>query len=337
MGSTRKINLDEFKCQIGNTWLLLSEYQSQDKPITLQCTKCNFVRELKQAKNASKHTECINCIKIQCANGTAINQVYSYFKYGLKEVIEYCVNHQMVFLDNQYFGIHYKHKFQCRNNHIWLDTFGELLRKNKRGNYGCRQCICESLKYDKEYLIAEFANKGFAIVGARNGKKILTKCKKCEHVWQANIFPILHHNVGCPKCNLYLNEKLTGEFLRLLFPSIKIGKLYLKQEIVIDGKRIKRGLYIDYAFQIDNKQIYVEYHGIQHYKETKFKGHTTDLKKQQLRDEWLRQYCMQNNIILIEINGMIYTKENILDYLKIEFAKLKLYNPGEAIKIQVAV
>ena len=86
---------------------------------------------------------------------------------------------------------------------------------------------------------------------------------------------------------------------------------------------IKKRFIIDYAFKTKNKQYYVEYNGVQHYKPVKFFGGEKRFKKQKSRDENLMKYCINNNIILIEIDGRKYTDDKIKTYLK---NKLSSYN-----------
>ena len=67
--------------------------------------------------------------------------------------------------------------------------------------------------------------------------------------------------------------------------------------------------------------VAVEYNGVQHYIAKKYKQPWRQkkadekLRKQKLRDKWLEQYCYDNNIVLINIDGRKYTGLKILTYL----------------------
>ena len=73
------------------------------------------------------------------------------------------------------------------------------------------------------------------------------------------------------------------------------------------------------AFLID-KKIAIEYNGIQHYKPTRF-GSMTEFdaeirfEEQLKRDQYIRNFCKENKILLIEIDGRIFKKEKLKFYL----------------------
>lgn len=81
---------------------------------------------------------------------------------------------------------------------------------------------------------------------------------------------------------------------------------------------------MDHYF-INNKEHIVEYNGVQHYEPYRYKrGIKIKLsekifKDQQTRDEWLRRYCKNKNIKLIEIDGRhTYTERDIKNIIKKE-------------------
>lgn len=58
-------------------------------------------------------------------------------------------------------------------------------------------------------------------------------------------------------------------------------------------------------FYIPSKNLFIEYNGIQHYIEKQSFGGKIEFERQQKRDEYVRNYCKENNIRLLEIP---YTK-----------------------------
>jgi hypothetical protein len=105
--------------------------------------------------------------------------------------------------------------------------------------------------------------------------------------------------------------------LKELFPTSFIE---LEHIITFNDKKM-RG---DFYFEIDGKKIMVEYNGIQHYKVVKFPQMNAQqaqdkFDKQQIRDQALKDYCKQENIVLLEIDCRIARKkglrETILDLL----------------------
>jgi len=101
---------------------------------------------------------------------------------------------------------------------------------------------------------------------------------------------------GCPKCQTSKGEK------RILVWLESHGIDYLwhcsvRSELAI-GKRKK---FIP-DFQLPTRGgMFIEYNGEQHYKPKELWGGEKQLRKQQKRDEALREYCRQNRIRLLEI------------------------------------
>lgn len=81
-------------------------------------------------------------------------------------------------------------------------------------------------------------------------------------------------------------------------------------------------------FKLNDQIYYVEYNGVQHYRPVKFGSQTNEeineaFRRQQIRDKWLRKYCKDNNIILIELDGRrLYGYEKISNYLTKKCKKL---------------
>lgn len=62
-----------------------------------------------------------------------------------------------------------------------------------------------------------------------------------------------------------------------------------------------RKIFVDFRIVINDKEYYIEYNGIQHYQSVEYFGGIEAFKKQQERDNFLREYCTNNNINLVEI------------------------------------
>jgi hypothetical protein len=113
---------------------------------------------------------------------------------------------------------------------------------------------------------------------------------------------------GCPECNLPRGEEKIINYLRK--NNIKFQTPYK----FIDCKNVNQ-LSFDFAIFNDNNNLLflIEYQGIQHYKPSGYFGGENKFKCQLINDDIKRQYCLDNNITLIEIP---YTKlrciENIL-------------------------
>lgn len=120
----------------------------------------------------------------------------------------------------------------------------------------------------------------------------------------------------------YKNEHLTGIHLESLLGFKPQKQFYIRKPIIVNKEIIRKYIICDYYFKLPNgTQCIVEYNGVQHYVAKKYKTAWRQkkadelLRKQKLRDKWLEQYCYENNIVLINIDGRKITGLNILAYL----------------------
>ena len=78
-----------------------------------------------------------------------------------------------------------------------------------------------------------------------------------------------------------------------------------------------------------NKSIIIEYNGEQHYHPVRF-GNMTEEKakaafdKQLVRDAYVREFCNNNGLKLIEIDGRIYNYNKLITYLNRLFADIDM-------------
>lgn len=111
----------------------------------------------------------------------------------------------------------------------------------------------------------------------------------------------INKHCGCPKCSKSHGESIIEQYL--IKNNIKyIGQysIEIPKEINSSGKG-----YID--FYLPDYNCFIEYNGKQHYKPVKQFGGEIIFEHQQLRDNYIREYCYKNNIHLIEIP---YTRSN---------------------------
>ena len=97
---------------------------------------------------------------------------------------------------------------------------------------------------------------------------------------------------GCQKC-----KKSKGEtYIERVLKDLKIS---FESQFKI--KYNNTHLLVDFKIVKNNQIYFIEYNGIQHYKPIKYFGGELKFQKQCERDDFLRQYCIDNNIKLIEI------------------------------------
>lgn len=118
--------------------------------------------------------------------------------------------------------------------------------------------------------------------------------------------PDVHLNgSGCHKCQTTRGERLVNNYL------IEKGINYTYQYACRykDHKMIA-----DFYFEKDNAKYIIEYNGEQHYMPVKHFGGEIKFKKQQKRDELMREYCKVKGITLIELKYDL-SDEEIINYL----------------------
>lgn len=141
--------------------------------------------------------------------------------------------------------------------------------------------------------------------------KMNWECTICNKTWKTTASAIMDGS-GCPHC--YMERKLVNENRVQTFLD-KLNIKYEKKIIKIDNKKY----YPD--FFIPSLNLIIEYNGAQHYEPVTFGSRSIEqaqekLIKQQLRDANIREYCKENKINLLEIDGRKYHGRKLIDFLK---------------------
>lgn len=126
------------------------------------------------------------------------------------------------------------------------------------------------------------------VIYKNSDTKICVICPKHGEFKQT---PNSHLNgSGCPKCKRSKGELLIENIL-------KSKKLTFISQYKVNNFKID--------FYIPNTNTFIEYNGAQHYIPVQYFGGEIKFKKQQERDSYIKKYCSENKINLIEIP---YTK-----------------------------
>ena len=115
---------------------------------------------------------------------------------------------------------------------------------------------------------------------------------------------------GCQMCRSSRGEIYISQILS------EYGINYIQQyKIPIDTTiNIQGNTEID--FYLPEYNIFIEYNGIQHYIPQDYFGGKLKFEKYQIpRDNYVRNYCKDNNIRLIEVDYTYKTKQDIINYL----------------------
>ena len=185
----------------------------------------------------------------------------------------------------------------------------------------CRKCQMKRVRASQTWTQKDFERKvqklGFGeyVVTGKytlSVNKVEMKHLTCCHVYDVTAADFVQ-GARCPRC-----QSSRGE--------IKVG-LYLKEngydfipQYRIDDCRNKRPLPFDFAVLEDNEiMCLIEYHGRQHYAPVVVFGGEKEFELTQQRDAIKRNYCIKNEIPLIEIP---YTTKDIKSFLDENIKKL---------------
>lgn len=181
---------------------------------------------------------------------------------------------------------------------------------------GCPKCNGTRLKTTEEFIKQAKEVHGDTYdyskteYGKNNRDPVIIICKLHGEFKQT---PVHHINCkcGCPKCNMSHGEQILLQYF------IKNNIKYIEQyEVTVPSTiRKTKKIYID--FYLPEYNTYIEYNGKQHYIMQEGFGGTLKFEQQVSRDIFLRNYCINNNIKLIEIP---YTEKDPINYL-INFLK----------------
>lgn len=177
---------------------------------------------------------------------------------------------------------------------------------------GCRKCFHDSLSDNQKYNESKWIDAANIYHNYKyiydkskylnNYSKILITCPIHGDFLQK---PSTHLKHGCPSCKESKGERKIKDFL-------DNKKIIYNKEYIFHNCLHKRQLRFD--FYLPEKNICIEYNGIQHYESIKFFGGEKRFKDQVVKDNIKKKYCDINNIKLIEIkyNDSIEEKLKII-------------------------
>lgn len=203
-------------------------------------------------------------------------------------------------------------EFSCLiDGHKWKASVGNVINKKT----GCPICSEKNkLKWTNEtvdeYLIKN--SKKIKRIGYIKNciSKTEFECLVCNNKWNVKFADIYNLNRGCPLCK-HKGEKNIRD---LILKYNKFNEFKHHKRYRIGTKLIIVDFYIE---NLNNIKIIIEYNGSQHYIPNPHFGGQPQFEKQQKRDEELRQYCIQNNIHLLEIPYTMKDEEIIAKLIEL--------------------
>ena len=191
--------------------------------------------------------------------------------------------------------------------------FWQIPANHLRGT-GCPKCS-GGIIYTKE----DFITKAIQIHGTKYDyskveyknsiEPVIIICKKHGEFLQK---PVKHlQGCGCPTCNSSKGEQLIKSWLELN----QIN--YIEQYRIKIDKNINSSEKAFIDFYLPDYNTFIEYNGIQHYVAKDYFGGEIQLKHQQSRDEYVRNFCSEYSIKLIEIKYDQNVEEVLNDKINI--------------------
>ncbi len=207
--------------------------------------------------------------------------------------------------------------WECKNGHQWIACWDSI----KNANSWCPYCS-QRAKPDLTVLQEYAKTKNGLLLSStyvNNKTPLCWKCLECNTEWLAAWGNVKNQNQWCPKCATtkhYITETkvllILEELLGVAFKKTKVYKNVPKEVRYFEFDGFNKAL-----------NLAVEYQGIQHYQYPNWFHKTqTEFDLALNRDRLKREYCKNNNILLLEVP---YTHNNNLrSFLIEEINKLNL-------------
>lgn len=276
------ITQKEFETRIARRFptekFTIIKYESTGKPMIIKCEQCGEEIEVSKANNFLAPTKaygCKNCHGLWREREEKLAKIKE--KYDI--------------LDTFVKDTHTHYHIRCKKcEHERTATLSDLIRHL---DCGCTTNVYRN-RTPEEFLkhLNEHQNNEYELVSDYKNQitKVLIRHIPCGFIWNVRPADVINGRAHCPKCAI---KESYG--VKLIVRLLNEFDIKFQQEKQLNNSRQRFDFYIEYS----NLKIAIEYNGSQHYNETNY--FATTLRQQQERDNRKRQYCVDNNIKLIEI------------------------------------
>lgn len=244
-----------------------------------------------------------------------------------EEVLRYCES-QGYYLRSQYINSHTKIKLEnMKTRVIGWQRFGNFQQGQRFDNPDAK------VKLEYQEYLQPFINEGYTVLIDEKEYKNINSQNKVDllcpndHQWSVNRNNFEYKHERCPICTSELSGSMSyGE--RLIY-SILIGNsINFKREVSVNIKGETHRF--DFYLKLNNKKYFIEYDGIQHYKESTgyLKG---KLIERQRKDRVKDQYALDDGITMVRIPYTENTVEKVVkmmnDKMEVTLHKVKVDLP----------
>jgi len=177
-----------------------------------------------------------------------------------------------------------KMELECKKcNVVWKVLLGNLKRNNT-----CPNCNRLNKDYFEKNKLAEFEYSEFK----HFQEKMLIICKKCNTSFYQTPYNNLIRKNGCPNCKSSKGERVIKNYLE------RNNIVYIQHK-TFDGLKDKKNL--SYDFYVEEKNLLIEFNGLQHYDKNSFSKSRKEFLLQKHHDWLKRRYAIKNNYNLLVI------------------------------------
>lgn len=268
---------------------IIGDYLGANEKTLIKCNNCGHEwYAIPRSVKSSKHG-CPKCGYLKANYEKAFNYFINKYNSEKYELIEFESCHKVT--------------VKCKICGAIRTTTADNIYR-----YGCPNCSLIKGSQVQRLTKEQFINNSIKVHGTfydyskaeviDYNTKVCIICPKHGEFWQS---PRKHYGdkCGCPKCASSHGERLICQILNDLNINyqyqVKIKNPYNDNNFIID-------------FKIDN--IIIEYNGQQHYTPVEHFGGELRFQQQKQRDEYLKRYCEDYNIKLLEI-PYTYTEKEI--------------------------
>lgn len=279
----KKVTLEEAQSRIKIRFpeenFKIISYTSLSDYGEIECLQCHEIIKINRFGNffaKSKAYGCKNCHGLWRQREEKIKKIEE--KYNIIDT----------FVKNTHTYYHVK----CKNcGHERTTTLNNFI---KNLNCGCSTGVFRNrtpVEFIKE--VNNFQHDDYELVGEYKNQitKVLIRHVPCGFIREIRPADLLSDKIKCPKCD---KLKSNGENIICKILT-KMNINYLEQVSLKDSLQ-------KFDFFLPEQNIAIEYNGKQHYQYIDFFHKNQEgFEKQLERDKNKRQYCIDNNIYLIEI------------------------------------
>ena len=295
-----------------------TEYVNISTDIHLFCTKHHIEFVSRPGNLLQGKCGCPECVRENVSK--------SRVKLGKKKFEEEVVNVLKEDYDlGEYSSADEKIKVHCKKcNHVFYMSPENIRRHLRQNKKLCKKCRDEDYSAFKTDRFVKKCEKrypkrfDYSDIVYNNSTSVVSNIK-CNHCGKTfSIYPEnFLHGRGCPLCSQSEGEIHVLEWINDNASHISCWEMHKKYSSdILQGRENDWGVVIDFVITSDQKkEFWVEYSGEQHYIWCDHFHNTLEKFKSQVqRDRNVRQYCSENNIVLIEI-PWTFPREGIKDLL----------------------